>query len=175
MYSETAGERGPRSSTGQEMLQGDSDVSARSAQSHKPSLDPTDVQEWLDTKRKLRETAYRILSKTTIENSLPDDGSLHAEHADAGMALLIVTLRLMHESGGSLTSEQLPLENFINLTRDVAHVYILALGQVEDQLQLRLDAVGMVLFYLKGEQKVLQDRLSAWSMLDMVTRSVLEL
>ena len=38
-----------------------------------------------------------------MQTSLPPDDPLRLEHADAGMALLIVTLRLMHESGGSLT------------------------------------------------------------------------
>ena len=112
-------------------------------------------------------------------SSLPDDDPLHAEHADAAMAFLLATLRLMHECGGSLTVckvlicpghllmalqlEQLPVENANNLSRDVVPAYVLALGQVEDQLQLQLEAVGMVLHYLREEQRAFRDKYAMWA------------
>ena len=93
-------------------------------------LDPLDLQQWLEAKRSFREAAHRILSKETLVVScaadpvqvsclqvilkrtaghgeaertpLPSNDVLKAEHADAGMALLVLTLRLLHDCNGIL-------------------------------------------------------------------------
>ena len=94
-------------------------------------LDPSDLQQWLQAKRNFREAGHRILSKDTLvvstrvpyfplypvltrelvkrtagdteQSSLPTNDVLKAEHAHSGMTLLFLTLRLLHDSGGSLT------------------------------------------------------------------------
>lgn len=117
-------------------------------------------------------------------SALPSDDDLRTEHADAGFALLVITLRFLHECGGSLTvsaarllssavigdsfwlhyvqHDQLPMEDFTNLSRELAAMYSLALGENEDHLKIRLDAVGMLLSYLGEEMKVLQEKHSSW-------------
>ncbi|RPD52459.1 hypothetical protein L227DRAFT_617798 [Lentinus tigrinus ALCF2SS1-6] len=94
--------------------------------------------------------------------SMPSDDALRGQHADAGQALLVSTLRLLNDCGGSLAPDQLPVEDFTGLPRELLPMYSLALCENEEHLKVRLDAVGMLLSYLGEEVSVLQEKHSAW-------------
>ncbi|RPD57646.1 hypothetical protein L227DRAFT_565164 [Lentinus tigrinus ALCF2SS1-6] len=144
------------------------------------NMDPTDVKEWVEAKRRFREAASRVLSKQTLkleqgskaEAVLPADNVLYAEHAHAGVALLIATLRLLHDRGSSFTlpkplmwclkAEHLPIEDFHALGSDVVSAYSLALQINEKRLNLQADAVGVMLFYLREECRSIQAKQYAW-------------
>ncbi|RPD52315.1 hypothetical protein L227DRAFT_617923 [Lentinus tigrinus ALCF2SS1-6] len=121
-------------------------------------------QEWLAAKRTFREAACRVLSRTMLEHgtSMPSDDALRGQHADAGQALLVSTLRLLNDRGGSLAPEQLPVEDFTGLSRELLLMYSLALCENEEHLKIRLDAVGMLLSYLGEEVSGLQGKHSSW-------------
>ena len=61
-----------------------------------------------------------------------------------------------------LQPEQLPVEDFADLPRDMAQVHSWALALNEDHLTLRLDAVRMLLHILKEELRAMQERHSDW-------------
>ena len=61
-----------------------------------------------------------------------------------------------------LQAKQLPTEDFANVPHDLVPMYSLALGENEDHLKIRLDAVGILLSYLGEEMAALRDKHSSW-------------
>ncbi|KAI0716945.1 hypothetical protein C8Q76DRAFT_795185 [Earliella scabrosa] len=151
---------------------------------------PEDLTDWIRAKRDFREAAHRILSHITLKVSvyraslsptpssyIPSSLRQHSEnsdndaveydalrmaHADAGIALLVATLRVLLDHNGRPMSGSVPFDDLSTMTPDAASVLRRALEINEEHLKIQLDAVQMVLTYLNEERKVLLERHADW-------------
>ena len=61
-----------------------------------------------------------------------------------------------------LQPDQLPVEDFTNLARELLPAYSFALTENEEHLKTRLDAVGILLSYLSEEVRALREKHASW-------------
>ncbi|KAI0716926.1 hypothetical protein C8Q76DRAFT_795170 [Earliella scabrosa] len=151
---------------------------------------PEDLTDWIRAKRDFREAAHRILSHITLKVSvyraslsptpssyIPSSLRQHSEnsdndaveydalrmaHADAGIALLVATLRVLLDHNEVGTTGSLPIDDFSRVAHDAIPGHSLAISINEDYLKLQLDAVGIIRAYLEEERRVLTEMQASW-------------